>query len=207
MNSSIQWTLTLQSPSENLNVHWDSNFQSESSLWRVGVHSLTLSYIPVSMKCISQASLCKNLWKPCFGHEPKARVATTVVSWGCLSHYSFPWFVEAILVGAHKAHSCFLCLAIGFGFACTIVVVVAMFFQFCQWWHKTLNSMYNYYTSSSLKISFEISNEDGVMWPHECLIILEGARGPLFNKGNPIYMQNQGWKSIHKKYKGIMKQM
>jgi hypothetical protein len=38
-------------------MHRDSNSQSASSVWNVGVPSLTLSYTPRSMKCDSRASL------------------------------------------------------------------------------------------------------------------------------------------------------
>jgi hypothetical protein len=45
-----------------------------SSLGSVGVHSLTLSYTPKSMKCDSQASfLAHTFASPCVGCEPKAR--------------------------------------------------------------------------------------------------------------------------------------
>jgi hypothetical protein len=41
------------------------------------VHSLTLSYIPRSMRCDSWASfLAHTLANPCFGRKPEARVAT-----------------------------------------------------------------------------------------------------------------------------------
>jgi len=43
----------------------------------VGVHSLTLSYTPESMKCDSQASLLACTFaSPCFGRGPKVRVMT-----------------------------------------------------------------------------------------------------------------------------------
>jgi len=62
---------------EDSKVHQDSNSQSGSSLGSVRVHSLTLSYTPRSMRCDSQASfLARTLANPCFGREPKARVAT-----------------------------------------------------------------------------------------------------------------------------------
>jgi len=52
----------------------------------VGVHSLTLSHTPKSMKCDSRASLLAHtLASSCLGHEPKARVATSGVT---LSHKS-----------------------------------------------------------------------------------------------------------------------
>jgi hypothetical protein len=41
----------LQSPSEDLEVHWDSNSQSGSSLGSVRVHSLTISCTFGSIKC------------------------------------------------------------------------------------------------------------------------------------------------------------
>jgi hypothetical protein len=85
---------------KNLEVHQDSNSQSESplrSVWvhsltlsyipesmkcesplgSVWVHSLTLSYIPGSMKCDSRASLSTRTFAiPCLNHKPKARVMT-----------------------------------------------------------------------------------------------------------------------------------
>ncbi len=51
--------------------------QSGSSFGSVGVHSLTLSYTPMSMKCDSRASLlARTFANPYFGCEPKATVAT-----------------------------------------------------------------------------------------------------------------------------------
>jgi len=51
------------------------NSQSGNSLGSVGVHSLTLFYIPESMKYDSQASLLAHTFaSPCLGREPKARV-------------------------------------------------------------------------------------------------------------------------------------
>jgi len=67
--------------SENLEVHWDSNSESGSSLASVGVHSLTFSYTPESMKCDSWASLlARPFASPCLGCEPKAKVATIYFS-------------------------------------------------------------------------------------------------------------------------------
>ncbi len=60
---------------EYLEVHWDSNFQSGSSLGIVGVHSLTLSCTPGNMKCDSQASLLAHTFaSPYLGHKPKVKV-------------------------------------------------------------------------------------------------------------------------------------
>ncbi len=43
-----------------------------------GGHSLTLSHIPKNMKCDSQPShLAHTFTSPCFGREPKVRIATT----------------------------------------------------------------------------------------------------------------------------------
>ncbi len=71
-NSSIQWVLT---PAIAL---WKS--QSGSSLGSVRVHSLTLSYIPESMKCDFRASfLACNLASICLGYEPKFQVATIII--------------------------------------------------------------------------------------------------------------------------------
>jgi hypothetical protein len=55
---------------------------------KVGIHLQmwgsfphTLSYILGSMKCDSQASLFAcTFTNPCFGHEPKAMVATKIVA-------------------------------------------------------------------------------------------------------------------------------
>jgi hypothetical protein len=48
----------------------------------MGVHSFTLSYTPGSMKCDSQAShLAHTFASPCFGREPKAKVATHSLSY------------------------------------------------------------------------------------------------------------------------------
>jgi hypothetical protein len=70
----------LQSPFKNLEVHWDSNLQSWSSLGSVGVHSLTLSYTFRNLKCDSRASfLARTFTSPCFGRKPKARVATILL--------------------------------------------------------------------------------------------------------------------------------
>jgi hypothetical protein len=44
---------------------------------KMGVHSLTLFCTPGNMRCDSRASLlARNLASPCFGYEPKVRVAT-----------------------------------------------------------------------------------------------------------------------------------
>jgi hypothetical protein len=68
------------SPSEDSGVHWDSNSQNGSSLGSVRVHSLTLSYIPRSMRCDFRVSLlARNLASPCLGREPKARVVTKTI--------------------------------------------------------------------------------------------------------------------------------
>ncbi len=64
-------------PSKSLEVHWDSNSQSESSFGSVRVHSFTLSYTLGSMKCDSRASfLACTFVSPCFGYEPKVKVVT-----------------------------------------------------------------------------------------------------------------------------------
>ncbi len=82
MNISIQWVFYPCNRSKNLGVHRKSNSQSGSSFWSVGVQSLTLSYIPRSMKCESLTSLlARTFISPCFGHEPKARVARPKNNW------------------------------------------------------------------------------------------------------------------------------
>jgi hypothetical protein len=56
---------------------WDSNSQNGSSLGSVRVHSPTFFCIPGSTRCDSWVSLlAHNLANPCFGREPKAKVAT-----------------------------------------------------------------------------------------------------------------------------------
>jgi len=51
-----------------------------SLTWECGVHSLTLSHTFTSIKCDSQASLLAHTFiSPCFGHKPKAKVATYVL--------------------------------------------------------------------------------------------------------------------------------
>jgi len=66
----------LQSLSENLGVHQNSNSQSGSSFRSVEVHSFTLSHTPKNMKCDSQLShLARTFVSPCFGREPKVRIA------------------------------------------------------------------------------------------------------------------------------------
>jgi hypothetical protein len=49
-------SLIIRKHFEYLEVHWDFNSQSGSPLGSVWVHSLTLSYTPVNMKCDSRAS-------------------------------------------------------------------------------------------------------------------------------------------------------
>jgi hypothetical protein len=62
---------------EHLGIHQDPNSQSGSSLGSVKVYSLTFSCTLKNMEHDSWASfLARNLTTPCFGHEPKARVAT-----------------------------------------------------------------------------------------------------------------------------------
>jgi len=66
--------------SKDSRVHWKSNSQSGSSFGNARVHSFTLSYIPGSMRCDSQASLLAyTIVSPCFGREPKVRVTTSYV--------------------------------------------------------------------------------------------------------------------------------
>ncbi len=56
---------------------WESKSQSGKVLGNLGVHSLTLSYTPESMKCDSQTSfLARTFANPCLGREPRAKVAT-----------------------------------------------------------------------------------------------------------------------------------
>ncbi len=72
----------MQLLSENFGIDRDSIYQSASSLGSVGVHSLTLSYTPGSMKCDSQASLLArtfaSLCQPLPWLQPRARVATQI---------------------------------------------------------------------------------------------------------------------------------
>jgi hypothetical protein len=74
----------LQSLSKNLGVRRNSNSQSGSSLGNVKVHSLVLFCIPGNMKHDSQTSLLARTFASlCFGHKPKAKVATGSI-FGCL---------------------------------------------------------------------------------------------------------------------------
>ncbi len=67
----------MQSPSEDLGIHGESNSQNESSLGSVRVHSLTFFCTFGSMRCDSRASLlAHNFARLCFGRGPKARVVT-----------------------------------------------------------------------------------------------------------------------------------
>jgi hypothetical protein len=67
----------LKSLSKNLEVKWDSNSQSGSSLGSAKVHSFTLSCILGNMRCNSQVSfLAHTFVSLCFGRELKARVIT-----------------------------------------------------------------------------------------------------------------------------------
>jgi hypothetical protein len=67
----------LQWPFEDSRVNWDSNSQNGSSFGSLEVHSLTLSHITRSMKCECRVSfLAYTFTSPCFGREPKVRVAT-----------------------------------------------------------------------------------------------------------------------------------
>jgi hypothetical protein len=78
------WFFPLQSPSQNLGVHQDSNSQNGSSFGSVKVHSLTLFCALGSMRCDSRASfLARNLASPYLGCEPKARLATKNLSLYC----------------------------------------------------------------------------------------------------------------------------
>jgi hypothetical protein len=60
----------LQSLSEDLGIHRESNSQDGNSLGSVSVHSHTLAHSRTSL-------LTHTLASPCFGREPKARVTTT----------------------------------------------------------------------------------------------------------------------------------
>jgi hypothetical protein len=56
---------------------WDFNSQHGSSFVSVRVHSLTLFALPGACKVIPESpSWPVTFQPPCFGHEPKARVAT-----------------------------------------------------------------------------------------------------------------------------------
>ncbi len=80
----------LQLPFEDLGVHQDSNFQNGNSFGSVRVHSLTFFCTPRNMRCDPWVSLlAHNLANPCFGREPKVRVATrwrNQFSFLCLVH-------------------------------------------------------------------------------------------------------------------------
>jgi len=66
---------------EDSEVHRDSNSQSGNSFGSVGVHSLTLSNTPGSMKCDFRASFLAHIFaSPCLGCEPKVKVATLIMT-------------------------------------------------------------------------------------------------------------------------------
>ncbi len=70
--------MTLQLPSKNSKVLWDSNSQSGSPLENVWIHSFTFSYTPGNMKCDSRASfLACTFASLCFSRKPKAKVMTS----------------------------------------------------------------------------------------------------------------------------------
>jgi hypothetical protein len=70
----------LKSLSKNLEIHLNSNSQSEGSLRNVEVHSLTLSHTPGSMKSDSWASFLACIFKnPCLRHEPKVKVVISIM--------------------------------------------------------------------------------------------------------------------------------
>jgi hypothetical protein len=74
---SIKSVLALKLSSKDSGIHRDFNSQNGSSLGSMGVHSLTLSYIPKNIKYDSRASLlARTFASPCLGREPKAKVAT-----------------------------------------------------------------------------------------------------------------------------------
>ncbi len=69
----------LKSFKKDLKILRDSNSQSESSLGNVWVHSLTLSYTPMSTKCDSRASFLPHTFASLYlGREPKVKVAAKV---------------------------------------------------------------------------------------------------------------------------------
>jgi hypothetical protein len=56
---------------------WDSNSQHGSSLGNVRVHALTLFALSRACEVTTRSpSWPTTLQPPCFGHEPKARIAT-----------------------------------------------------------------------------------------------------------------------------------
>jgi hypothetical protein len=101
----------LQSFSEDSEVHQDSNSQSGSSLGSVKVHSFILSYTPKNMKCDSWASLlARTLASPCFGHEPKARVATWFLQHDWNPKTFFVWSMQWCWIACetlNNAKKCF----------------------------------------------------------------------------------------------------
>jgi hypothetical protein len=63
-------------------------------MWRFNSHPLPYSQLPRSMKCGSRASLfVRTFVSFYFGHEPKARVATSGVVWAIPT---WPWLVVSI---------------------------------------------------------------------------------------------------------------
>jgi hypothetical protein len=88
-------------PSKNLRVHRNSNFQSGSPLGSVWVDSFTFSYTPESMKCDFQVSFSACTYaNPCFGHKPKARIASYYiykVFKPCAFDFKFQHFISIFI--------------------------------------------------------------------------------------------------------------
>jgi hypothetical protein len=87
----------------------------------VGLHSLTLSNIPRSMRCDSQTSLLARAFaSPCLGREPKAKVATKILIM-CKK--------QCMKVGTETTS------AIGCVFKCNTIPIIGLFdefFYFCS---------------------------------------------------------------------------
>jgi hypothetical protein len=78
--------------SKNLKVYQDSNFQSESPIRNVWVHSFTLSHTPESVGCDSSVAFPARTFPcPYFHHKPKAKVVT-IFLFSMYNYYATPFF-------------------------------------------------------------------------------------------------------------------
>jgi hypothetical protein len=80
---------------------WSPKVGVHLRVW--GVHSLTFSYTPKSMKCDSWTSLLAHISaSPCLGHEPKVRVGTTTFCSFSLAKTTSKTIVRMVSMGGVK---------------------------------------------------------------------------------------------------------
>jgi hypothetical protein len=87
----------LQSPSEDLGLHWDSNSQNGTPLGCESSFPHTFSHSQEYVVQLSASLLARNLANPCFGREPKARVATICanIKWCSSTSSSFDFSMHS----------------------------------------------------------------------------------------------------------------